>query len=67
MLDIGMKGESFGYEEFDDIIRELVEPIDGAKAGDRVAQIELQEYSRVLDWNFESNERTGGFGSTGEN
>ena len=29
------------------------------KAGDRVAQIELQEYSRVLDWNFESNERTG--------
>ena len=23
MLDIGMKGESFGYEEFDDIIREL--------------------------------------------
>ena len=37
------------------------------KAGDRVAQIELQEYSRVLDWNFESNERTGGFGSTGEN
>ena len=37
------------------------------KAGDRVAQIELQEYSRVLDWNFESNERTGGFGSTGVN
>lgn len=37
------------------------------KAGDRVAQIELQEYSRVLDWNFESNERTGGFGSTGDN
>lgn len=37
------------------------------KAGDRVAQIELQEYSRVLDWNFESNERVGGFGSTGEN
>lgn len=37
------------------------------KAGDRVAQIELQEYSRVLNWNFESNERTGGFGSTGEN
>ena len=37
------------------------------KAGDRVAQIELQEYSRVLDWNFEGNERTGGFGSTGEN
>lgn len=37
------------------------------KAGDRVSQIELQEYSRVLDWNFESNERTGGFGSTGEN
>ena len=37
------------------------------KAGDRVAQIELQEYSRVLDWSFESNERTGGFGSTGEN
>lgn len=37
------------------------------KAGDRVAQIELQEYSRVLDWDFESNERTGGFGSTGEN
>lgn len=37
------------------------------KAGDRVAQIELQEYLRVLDWNFESNERTGGFGSTGEN
>ena len=36
------------------------------KAGDRVAQVELQEYSRVLDWNFESNERTGGFGSTGE-
>lgn len=37
------------------------------KAGDRVAQIEIQEYSRVLDWNFESNKRTGGFGSTGEN
>lgn len=37
------------------------------KAGDRVAQIELQKYTRVLDWNFESNERTGGFGSTGEN
>ena len=37
------------------------------KAGDRVAQVELQEYSRVLNWNFESNERTGGFGSTGEN
>ena len=37
------------------------------KAGDRVAQIELQVYTRVLDWNFESNERTGGFGSTGEN
>lgn len=37
------------------------------KAGDRVAQIELQEYTRVFDWNFESNERTGGFGSTGEN
>lgn len=37
------------------------------KAGDRVAQIELQEYTRVLDWKFESNERTGGFGSTGEN
>ena len=37
------------------------------KAGDRVAQIELQKYSRVLDWDFESNERTGGFGSTGEN
>ena len=37
------------------------------KAGDRVAQIELQSYTRVLDWNFESNERTGGFGSTGEN
>lgn len=37
------------------------------KAGDRVAQIELQEYSRVFDWNFEINERTGGFGSTGEN
>lgn len=37
------------------------------KAGDRVAQIELQPYTRVLDWNFESNERTGGFGSTGDN
>lgn len=37
------------------------------KAGNRVAQIELQEYTRVFDWNFESNERTGGFGSTGEN
>ena len=36
------------------------------KAGNRVAQIELQPYSRVLDWKFESNERTGGFGSTGE-
>ena len=36
------------------------------KAGARVAQIELQPYSRVLDWKFESNERTGGFGSTGE-
>ena len=37
------------------------------KAGDRVAQIELQEYTRILDWKFESNKRTGGFGSTGEN
>ena len=37
------------------------------KAGDRVAQIELQEYTRVLDWKFESNKRTGGLGSTGEN
>ena len=37
------------------------------KAGDRVAQIELHEYARVLDWSFENNERTGGFGSTGEN
>ena len=37
------------------------------KAGCRVAQIEVQGYIRVLDWNFESNERTGGFGSTGEN
>ena len=37
------------------------------KAGDRVAQIELHEYERILDWNFEDNERTGGFGSTGEN
>ena len=37
------------------------------KAGDRVAQIELQPYTRVLDWSFESNERTGGFGSTGKN
>ena len=37
------------------------------KAGDRVAQIELHEYERVLDWNFENNERTGGLGSTGEN
>ena len=37
------------------------------KAGDRVAQIELHEYERVIDWNFEDNERTGGFGSTGEN
>ena len=37
------------------------------KAGDRVAQIELQEYTRVFDWKFESNERTGGLGSTGEN
>lgn len=36
------------------------------KAGDRVAQIELHEYVRILDWNFEDNERTGGFGSTGE-
>ena len=37
------------------------------KAGDRVAQIELHGYERVLDWDFENNERTGGFGSTGEN
>ena len=37
------------------------------KAGSRVAQIELHEYERVLDWNFEDNERKGGFGSTGEN
>lgn len=37
------------------------------KAGDRVVQIELQPYTRVLDWKFEGNERTGGFGSTGEN
>lgn len=37
------------------------------KAGDRVAQIEVQSYVRVLDWDFEPAERTGGFGSTGEN
>lgn len=37
------------------------------KAGTRIAQIELQKYSRVLDWDFEPTERTGGFGSTGEN
>ena len=37
------------------------------KAGDRVAQIELHGYERVLDWNFEDSERKGGFGSTGEN
>lgn len=37
------------------------------KAGDRVAQIELQPYTRVLDWAFVPAERTGGFGSTGEN
>lgn len=37
------------------------------KKGDRVAQIELQKYTRVLDWDFEPTERTGGFGSTGEN
>lgn len=37
------------------------------KAGTRIAQIELQDYERVLDWNFEPTERTGGFGSTGEN
>lgn len=37
------------------------------KAGDRVAQIELQPYTRVLDWGYEPTERTGGFGSTGEN
>ena len=36
------------------------------KAGDRVAQIELHEYERILDWNFEDNERAGGLGSTGE-
>lgn len=36
------------------------------KAGARVAQIELHEYERILDWNFEDNERTGGLGSTGE-
>ncbi|MEE0930113.1 MAG: hypothetical protein UIM53_03865 [Acutalibacteraceae bacterium] len=36
------------------------------KAGDRVAQIELHEYERILDWNFEDNERTAGLGSTGE-
>lgn len=36
------------------------------KAGTRVAQIELHEYERILDWNFEDNERTGGLGSTGE-
>ena len=37
------------------------------KADTRVAQIELQKYSRILDWGFEPTERTGGFGSTGEN
>ena len=37
------------------------------KAGDRVAQIEVQEYDRVADWDFEPAERTGGFGSTGAN
>lgn len=37
------------------------------KAGDRVAQIEVQSYTRILDWDFEPAERTGGFGSTGEN
>lgn len=36
------------------------------KAGNRVAQVELHEYERILDWNFEDNERTGGLGSTGE-
>lgn len=36
------------------------------KAGTRIAQIELQKYSRVLDWDFEPTERTGGFGSTGD-
>lgn len=37
------------------------------KAGDRVAQIEVQDYTRILDWDFEPAQRTGGFGSTGEN
>ena len=37
------------------------------KKGDRVAQIELQKYTRILDWDFEPTKRTGGFGSTGEN
>ena len=37
------------------------------KAGDRVAQIEVQKYDRVADWGCEPAERTGGFGSTGAN
>lgn len=36
------------------------------KAGERVAQIEVQRVEHVADWVLEANERTGGFGSTGE-
>jgi deoxyuridine 5'-triphosphate nucleotidohydrolase len=34
--------------------------------GTRVAQIELCSTEQVVDWDLERNERTGGFGSTGE-
>lgn len=44
------------------------EPVE-LKAGERLVQIELQLAMPKgnCDWDFESNERTGGFGSTGEN
>lgn len=36
------------------------------KAGERVAQIEVQSVSKVADWPTEVTERSGGLGSTGE-
>lgn len=36
------------------------------KAGERIAQIEVQRVEHVADWPLEVAERTGGFGSTGE-
>ena len=55
-----------GMEVHVPMLNSTSEPIT-LKAGERIAQIEVQVYLRVLDWNFEPTKRTGGFGSTGEN